>query len=101
MNLNRDEFKILRQENKDILSVVNRIDRDFEEAIKDSQELTLRVRTLEEQIRQLKEMITKMPLRVEDKINDAMQPATDLKEAIDAKKNLKIEIQRRWWEFWK
>ena len=99
--MDNDALKVLRQENKEILSVVNRIDRDFEDATKDSQELTLRVGALEGEVRQLKEMITKMPVKVADKVDGVMQPAVELKKAIDKKKGFKIELNRRFWEFWK
>lgn len=99
--MDKDEFKVLRQENEQILSVVNRIDRDLDGATKDSQELTLRMGAIEGEVRQLKEMIAKMPVKVADKVDSVMQPAVELKEAIDAKKSFKIELKRRWWEIWK
>ena len=103
--MNNDEFKILRKEIrngfKDILSVVNQIDQDLEGINENSKELILRQGAIEGEMRILREGMSKMPNKVQNKVNGAMQPAVDLKEAIDAKKSFKIEINKPWWLFWR
>jgi uncharacterized protein YoxC len=102
--MNDDQLKILTKRLDQIQDVCNRIDRDFDHAIKDSQELTLRVGALEQEIQQLKENISRIPTKVGDKVDDAMkdvkQEAQDLKKAIQEKKIVKMFIKRSWWKPW-
>lgn len=101
--MSEDQFKILRKDIENVQSTVNVIDRDLDGATKDAQEIVLRLGSVEGELRQLKEMIHKLPLKVADKVDNVMTPATDevkdLKETIENKKTMTIRItkKRRWY----
>lgn len=100
-----DETRVILERIDSVQKTVDVIDRDFDNAIKDSQELTLRVGALEGEVRQLKEMIARMPIKVADQVEDAVKPVTKetkkLTASIENKKNIVMNvIKKPFWKFW-
>lgn len=99
--MSKDELSVILDRMDKIQGVVNRIDRDLNHDRHDIQELTLRLGAVEGIIDQLKSDLNRLPGKVADKVDVAVQPAVDLKNAIDEKKSFKIEIKRPFWRWWK
>jgi chromosome segregation ATPase len=102
--MTQDEQKRLLERIAQVLEVCNRIDRDLAQDRVDLQEFSIRVGNLETQFAQLRDVVNKMPAKVEDRMENVAgtlaEETKDLKEAIKEKKVFIIKKQFSW-KFWR
>ncbi len=107
--MSEDQFKALADNDKHILSVVNQTHADQTDVWKDVQNLTLRVGSMENQLKEVLDMLHTLPRKTQDKAEEAVQPLLDetekLKEAIKEKKVITFTEKgagffRRLWVWW-
>ena len=98
-----DSLQVLFEKIDTLQKSVDRIDRDLEDAYKNSQDQQIRIGALEAVIDELRKALSAQPNKIKDRMEDALQPVQkeikEFKEVIEKKKFVPFKIP--FWKFWK
>lgn len=106
-----DQLKEIREIVYKSRETTERLEANWDKDRKDFSEFQNRLGHLEQEVKSLKEVLSRIPERTKEKVEEAVKPVTnetkDLKEAIVDKKMIAISTDKvknqlkRWWQFWR
>ncbi len=92
--MNTDQLKVILERIESVQKVVNRIDNDLATDREDLQDFRVRLKTLEEQVAELRKALRGQSEKIQDKVEEAVQPmleeAQDLRKTIKSKRTMVI-----------
>jgi len=80
-----DQLAIVMERLETLQKSINRIDKDLEADRKDVQETRIRLGAMEGEVAQLSELVRKLPSKVGDRVDDALEPITDVLDQVEKK----------------
>lgn len=100
-----DQYNVLSEKIDSVQKSVDRIDRDLAHDREELQHLTIRVGTLEAEVNEMRKLVTNLPKKTQDKVEDILEPVSkEVKNLTTTIKNKKIltltKKAKSFWKFW-